>query len=118
MKIAEDELQKWETEYKKGFSKPLVLFALAEKPTYPYQVTKTISAKTQHMISVAGSNIYPLLRKLEEAKIISSVEDVDSGKNIYSLTEDGKEFLISLKQSLKEFVSILEEVIETHDEMK
>ena len=116
MKIPEDELQKWETEYKKGFSKPLVLFALAEKPTYPYQVTKTISTKTKYMISVAGSNIYPILRKLEKIGIISSEED--SGKNIYSLTKDGKEFLVSLKQSLKEFVSILEEVIETHDEMK
>ena len=118
MKIAEDELQKWETEYKKGFSKPLVLFALAEKPTYPYQITKTISSKTRHMITVAGSNIYPILTKLKDMGIISSVEDVDSGKNIYSLTEGGNEFLISLKQSLKEFISIIEEVIETHDEMK
>ncbi|MFX1286710.1 MAG: PadR family transcriptional regulator [Promethearchaeota archaeon] len=117
MKIDEDELQKWETEYKKGFSKPLVLFALAEKPTYPYQVTKTISGKTRGMITVAGSNIYPILKKLEEIELISSEKD-PTEKRIYSLTEGGKEFLVALKQSLKSFLNLIEEVIDTHDEMK
>ncbi|MFX0208822.1 MAG: PadR family transcriptional regulator [Candidatus Hodarchaeota archaeon] len=117
MKFDEDELQKWETEYKKGFSKPLVLFALAEKSTYPYQVTKTISGKTHGMITVAGSNIYPILKKLEEIELISSEKD-PSEKRIYSLTEGGKDFLVALKQSLKEFLNLIQEVIDTHDEMK
>ena len=69
------------------------------------------------MITVAGSNIYPILKKLEEIELISSEKD-STDKRIYSLTEGGKEFLDALKQSLKEFVSLIEEVIETHDEMK
>ena len=92
LKFDEDKLQNWETEYKKGFSKSLVLFALAERSTYPYQVTKTIS-KTHGMITVEGSNIYPILKKLEEIELISSKKDL-SEKRIYSLTEGGKDFLV------------------------
>jgi DNA-binding PadR family transcriptional regulator len=62
----EEELQKWETEFKRGFSKPFILLALDEKPNYPYQVIKTINRNTKGKISIAGSNIYPILKKMED----------------------------------------------------
>ncbi|MFX0124599.1 MAG: PadR family transcriptional regulator [Candidatus Hodarchaeota archaeon] len=109
----ETELQKWETEFKKGFSKPFILLILAEKPNYPYQVTKTIVGRTKGQIAIAGSNIYPILKTLEDSGLILGEKDENSKKRMYSLTEKGKEFLIPLLQSMKEFTQIVQEMINT-----
>ncbi|MHA2495662.1 MAG: PadR family transcriptional regulator [Candidatus Hodarchaeales archaeon] len=111
------ELQKWETEFKKGFSKPLILLNLADHPNYPYQVTKTISEKTKGKITIAGSNIYPILKKIEDDGLIAGKKDEDSKKRVYTLTHDGTEFLASLKHSMKDFIEIIQEMIEAHGEV-
>ncbi len=117
----EDELQKWEIEFKKGFSKPFVLFSLAERPNYPYQVTKAVLGQTKGQFSIAGSNIYPILKKLTDDELITFQIQKDkdgSEKKIYSLTKKGEEFLFLLKQAMKEFTGIIQEMIDTHDELK
>ena len=113
----ETEIQKWETEFKKGFSKPFILLTLAERPNYPYQVTKTIIGRTKGQIAIAGSNIYPILKTLEDNELILGQKDEKSKKRIYSLTEKGKEFLIPLLQSMKEFTQVVQEMIETPGEL-
>ncbi len=113
----EDELQKWETEFKKGFSKPFILLTLAEKPNYPYQVTKTIIGRTKGQIAIAGSNIYPILKKLEDDGLILGQKDKNSKKRTYALTEEGKSFLIPLVQSMKEFTQIVQQMIDTPGEL-
>ena len=113
----EDELQKWETEFKKGFSKPFILLTLAEKPNYPYQVTKTIIGRTKGQIAIAGSNIYPILKKLEDSGLILGHKDDKSKKRIYTLTGEGKEFLIPLMQSMKEFTQIVQKMIDVPGEL-
>ncbi|MFX0094701.1 MAG: PadR family transcriptional regulator [Candidatus Hodarchaeota archaeon] len=114
----ENELQKWETEFKKGFSKPLILLSLAEKPNYPYQVTKSIIGKTQGKITIAGSNIYPILNNLEKKLgLIVGEKDSKTSKRVYKLTEEGKEFLVSLKQIMKDFVEMIQKIIDVHDEL-
>lgn len=113
----EDELQKWETEFKKGFSKPFILLSLAEKPNYPYQVTKSITSKTKGQISIAGSNIYPILKKLEDDGFIISQKDEESKKKIYTLTKEGEDFLSSLMKGMKYFTDVVQEMIKTHGEL-
>jgi len=110
----EDELQKWETEFKKGFSKPFILLSLAEKPNYPYQVTKSITGKTKGQISIAGSNIYPILKKLEDDGFIISQKDEESKKKIYTLTKEGENFLNSLMKGMKNFTDIVQDMINTY----
>lgn len=96
-------LQKWQTEYKKGFSKPLILFTLAEiGRSYAYLLTKKILEFTNGEISIAGSNIYPMLAKLEEDKLIVSHLD-ESERKFYKLTESGEQFLRQLGKSIKDF---------------
>ncbi|MFW9993305.1 MAG: PadR family transcriptional regulator [Candidatus Odinarchaeota archaeon] len=113
----EEELQKWETEFKRGFSKPFILLILAEKPNYPYQVTKTILERTKGKIAIAGSNIYPVLKKMEDDGLITGEKDGDSGKRYYSLTDRGKEFVILLKRSMKDFDEIIQEMIDVRGEL-
>jgi DNA-binding PadR family transcriptional regulator len=105
-------LHKWRTEYKKGFSKPLILFTLSEvERSYAYLLTKKILELTNGEISIAGSNIYPMLAKLEEDKLIVSQLD-DSERKFYKLTESGKEFLKQLEVSIKEFNEIMLKIID------
>ncbi|MFW9904795.1 MAG: PadR family transcriptional regulator [Candidatus Thorarchaeota archaeon] len=104
-------LQKWQTEYKKGFSKPLILFTLAEiGRSYAFLLTKKILELTNGEISIAGSNIYPMLSKLEEDNLIASQLDKNDRK-FYRLTESGKAFLKQLEKSIKDFNEIILELV-------
>ena len=99
----EGKLQKWQTEFKKGFSKPLILLTLAEEQSYPYRLTRKISEKTKGQIIIAGSNIYPILKNQEDEGLIQGIKDEKTGRKLYHLTEEGQEFLKLLKSSMKEF---------------
>ena len=105
------ELQKFEIEFKKGFSKPLILFVLAEKPDYPFGISKTLRNITNNKIKIEGSNIYPILDSLWKSGLIIGVEEGNSRKRIYSLTDEGKNFLNSLRLSMKEFVGTIQKII-------
>ncbi|MFW9854270.1 MAG: PadR family transcriptional regulator [Candidatus Thorarchaeota archaeon] len=100
-------LSKWQTEYKKGFSKPLILFTLAKiGSSYAYLLTKKILELTNGEISIAGSNIYPMLSKLEEDRLIVSQKD-ENDRKYYKLSDAGREFLEQLELSIKEFNEIM-----------
>ena len=100
-------LQKWETEYKKGFSKPLILFTLAEiGQSYPYLLTKEITKLTSGLISIAGSNIYPMLAQLEKDNLIVSQQDKENRK-FYKISTNGKDFLKRLDMSIKKFTEMM-----------
>jgi DNA-binding PadR family transcriptional regulator len=113
-------LDKWQTEFKKGFSKPLILLSLSKGENYPYPLTKRIKELTNGSISIAGSNIYPMLTNLEKEELIIShsikittKEGKTMKRNIYKLTEAGKEFLEHLKPSIREFTEIIQKSIDT-----
>ena len=108
-------LQKWQTEYKKGFSKPLILFTLAEVGrSYAYLLTKKIMELTDGEISIAGSNIYPMLTKLENDNLLDSQLD-ESERKFYQLSKNGKDFLIQLKESMKDFNEKMLKIIEKEE---
>jgi DNA-binding PadR family transcriptional regulator len=103
-------LQKWQTEYKKGFSKPLILFALANlKESYPFKISNTISTLTKGQISIIGSNIYPMLTKLKEEGLIESEKDKNE-RYLYKLTIEGNKFLNELDLSIKEFFEMIDNI--------
>jgi DNA-binding PadR family transcriptional regulator len=113
-----EELPKWEKEFKKGYSKPFVLLVLAKDPHYPYQIIKTISRKTQGKFIIAGANIYPILRTLEDEGYVYYKKDEETQKKFYSLTEDGYKFLDLLAESMKEFIDVVKEMMDTRGELK
>lgn len=107
----EDPLKKWIIEFKKGFSKPLILLTLAEvEKSKAYQLTKLISKLTNEEIDINASNIYPMLAKLEEEQFVKSEIDEDERK-FYTLTEAGKRFLDRLKTSIEKFNSTILDII-------
>ena len=115
-------LLKYTTEYKKGFSKPIILLTLAKKSNYPYSLTREINSLTKGQIVITGSNIYPILKDLVDEKLVKkekvvkpSKSDVNAKKqfrSVYSLTKDGEDLIVDLKRSLKEFTDIITNFIE------
>ncbi|MHA1945013.1 MAG: helix-turn-helix transcriptional regulator [Candidatus Hodarchaeales archaeon] len=104
-------LQKWQREYKKGYSKPLILFTLAEvEKSYPFPLTEKLKELTKGQISILGSNIYPLLSKLEEEELIEYQKD-ESDRKEYKLSEKGFEFVKTLGLAIEEFNENLLEII-------
>ena len=102
------DVNKWETEFKKGFSKPFVLLSLFKEPNYPYGIIKAIKEKTNKKFEIAGPNIYPILTKMEKMGLIAGEQDEETKKKTYTLTNEGKVFLASLKESMKEFIEVIE----------
>lgn len=109
-------LLKWEVEFKKGFSKPLILYVLEKGPNYPYNMTRVINSMTNGQINIAGSNIYPLLSGLAKDGLVMSQKmpketQSSSGKQqmrtVYSLTPKGKEFVTLLKANMIDFVELI-----------
>ena len=101
-------LQKMETEYKKGYAKPFILFALAENPSYPFQLTRNIFKNSDSHISIIGSNIYPMLKDLEKLDLIYHKEDPETNRKTYYLTSGGKSFLGELISKMKQFIETID----------
>ena len=129
MDVIEKVILKWQLEIRKGFAKPLILALLEESSNYPYNLTREISARTKGQILIAGSNIYPILKNLQDDGLIlgqrsNQLAEGDLGKSkgptrtIYSLTELGKEVLNDLRKSMTDFITIIRPFIMESGEVK
>jgi DNA-binding PadR family transcriptional regulator len=100
-------IPKWQIEFKKGFARPLILMVLAKKENYPYQIAKEIFQMTNGELSIATSNIYPILKSLKDLKLISERKDESSRRIFYNLTENGVILLNGLVESVETFLTAL-----------
>lgn len=76
-----------------GEIRHLVLSLIAEKPTYGYELIKTIEEKFGGSYTPSPGVIYPTLTWLEEAGYIRPTDE--SGRKSYCITDEGAEFLTS-----------------------
>ena len=109
--INPDMLERWSIEFKKGFAKPMILLFLKQKENYPYSLTREINTKTRGAISIAGSNIYPLLSSMKKQGLISSEKSKDQTRTIYKLTKPGKNYLQSLQSEIIDFLTMMLSII-------
>ncbi|MHA2203429.1 MAG: PadR family transcriptional regulator [Candidatus Hodarchaeales archaeon] len=101
------DLTQWEAAFRKGFAKPIILQILHDEgESYPYKLTKQIPKRTMGMLTMATSNIYPILKTLKDDGLICEMS-VKERKIMYGLTEQGKFFLKELKVSITEFMTIM-----------
>ena len=100
-------IDQWEAAFRKGFAKPMILKILYdESSSYPYRLTKQISEKTMGMVTIATSNIYPILKDLKDEELITEVEEKDR-KIMYQLTDEGKNFLNEISNSILNFFEVM-----------
>lgn len=97
----------WEAAFRKGFAKPIILQILKDEgDSYPYKLTKQIPKRTLGMLTMATSNIYPILKSLKDEELIYEIGEKEK-KIMYGLTEKGQSFLKELKVSITEFLTIM-----------
>jgi len=97
----------WEAAFRKGFAKPIILQILKDEgESYPYKLTKQIPKRTLGMLTMATSNIYPILKSLKDEELIYEIGEKEK-KIMYGLTEKGQSFLKELKVSITEFLTIM-----------
>lgn len=89
---------------KRGMLEVCVLAAIKDEDSYGYQIIKDIKP----YVEISESTLYPILRRLEEATLLTvkSVEYNGRLRKYYSITEKGLERIEEFKREWEELLSI------------
>ncbi len=102
---------KIESEINRGISTLCILAIInqyGKEGVYGYQISKDLQEQTQEKLVIEEGTLYPILRKLEVDKIISSWREKEGRKRkYYSITEYGEK----IYKYLSGFYSILTDAI-------
>ena len=79
------------TSFHKGDLKYVILDLLKDKPRHGYDIIRELEELSYGFYKPSPGVIYPTLQMLQEMGYVSSTEQ--EGKRIYSITEEGLEFL-------------------------
>lgn len=89
-----------ESPFHKGNLKYVILDLLKEKPRYGYEIIRALEERSHGFYTPSPGVVYPTLQMLEEMGYASSVEQ--DGKKVYTITEEGSEFLAERKEQAEE----------------
>lgn len=98
------EVLSMESQFRRGILDACVLAVLERGESYGYQLVKDIS----QFIEITESTLYPILRRLEVAEMVSthSMEHNGRLRKYYNITEKGSERITELMDDWKEIVKI------------
>ena len=98
-----------EIQLKRGLLDVCVLAAIKDQPSYGYQINKDVKP----YVSISESTLYPILRRLEEARLLTvrSVEHNGRLRKYYHITAAGRRRIEEFKQEWKEIMAIYKFVI-------
>ena len=105
-----------DVQLKRGLLEVCVLAAIKHEDSYGYQIIKDMKP----YVDISESTLYPILRRLEGAQLLSvrSVEHNGRLRKYYHITPAGLERIAAFAQEWKEIMSIYQFVVreETQDE--
>lgn len=84
-----------ESPFQKGDLKYVILDLIKEKPRYGYEIIRDLEEQSHGFYTPSPGVVYPTLQMLEETGYASATER--DGKRVYSITEEGRQFLIERK---------------------
>lgn len=96
---------------KKGLLDLCALSLLAKKERYGYELAEVLADKTDSSIGT----IYPILRKMKEAGLVTTRLSEDSGgppRKYYFITNEGREILKEAKSNWMSLSSAVNEILE------
>lgn len=85
----------------------VILYLLAEQPSYGYQLIKTMEERLAGGYAPSPGVIYPTLTLLEEQGL-ATASTSEAGKKVYTVTDAGKEHLQTNKRRIDEILARLE----------
>lgn len=83
------------TAFQKGDLKYILLDLIKDKPRHGYDIIRELEGQSYGLYKPSPGVIYPTLQMLEEMGYASSAEQ--EGKKVYTITEEGMEFLANKK---------------------
>ena len=98
---------------KRGLLDVLVLAAIKDQDSYGYQIIKDIKP----YVKISESTLYPILRRLEEAKLLTvrSVEHNGRLRKYYHITSAGLKRIKDFQKEWTEILAIYEFVMKEDD---
>ena len=89
-----------ESSFQKGDLKYVILDLIKDKPRHGYEIIRELEEQSHGTYKPSPGAVYPTLQMLEEMGYASSTER--DGKKIYTITEEGRKFLVERKDSADE----------------
>jgi PadR family transcriptional regulator, regulatory protein PadR len=85
----------------------LILEVIAQRPTYGYEITQTVSERSQGYFELKEGSLYPALHRLERQKLLlASWREADGRRRkYYELTDSGHAELAARKRSWLSFAA-------------
>lgn len=93
-----------------GDMKYVILKLLKEKPMHGYEVMKELEEKTHGFYKPSPGTVYPTLQWLEDSGLV--VMSTEDGKKIYSITDEGNEFLEENKSTVEDIFDRVSDMID------
>ena len=89
---------------KRGLLDVCVLSAIKDEDSYGYQIIKDISP----YVNISESTLYPILRRLETAKllIVRSIEHNGRLRKYYHITQAGLDRIEAFKEEWQEIMTV------------
>lgn len=102
---------------KRGLLDVCVLAAIQNEDSYGYQIIKDLKP----FIEISESTLYPILRRLESAELLTVYSTEHNGRlrKYYRITKSGAQRIADFKEEWKEVVSIYQFItkeVPPHDE--
>jgi len=90
-----------------GAVEMLVLEVVSEGPTYGYEITQTVTGRSQGYFELKEGSLYPALHRLERQKLMSADWREADGRRrkYYRLTAAGRKALAAMKQEWTAFAA-------------
>jgi DNA-binding PadR family transcriptional regulator len=89
-----------ESSFQKGDLKYVILDLLKEKPRHGYEIIRELEGLSHGLYTPSPGAVYPTLQMLEEMGYATAVER--DGRKVYTITEEGLDFLVERKDSADE----------------
>jgi PadR family transcriptional regulator PadR len=98
---------------KRGLLDICVLAAIKNQDSYGYQIIKDMKP----FVEISESTLYPILRRLEAAELLSvrSAEHNGRLRKYYRITEKGLERIKEFREEWKQILSIYDFVVKEDD---
>jgi PadR family transcriptional regulator PadR len=98
----------------KGHLDALLLAALEPGPAHGFAVMAELRRRTDGSVNLEGGTLYPALRRLEEAGLISGTWTTSSGRRRreYQLTDRGRRSLANERSQWRQFVATISAAID------
>lgn len=104
--------QEWPGEWLRGVLELCVLHALADGPTYGYEIAAKLSQSG--LGDIKGGTLYPLLKRFEASgrvEIEWRPGESGPGRKYYLLTDQGRQALDNLTQQWQDFHGVIDGIL-------